>query len=99
MRGSPTSGHPLIPSAPKFRTEIAALFRAWGVVMGTANDHYRSAEDCIVNAQRSETDGDRALWLMLARSWVQLAEDAARDPAEFAGSSEAIPEAAAPDEE
>jgi hypothetical protein len=29
-------------------------------------------------AQRSEDDGDKALWLTLAQSWVRLAEHVAR---------------------
>jgi hypothetical protein len=46
-------------------------------MMGTTQDHRRYAEQCVVMAQRSEDDNDKALWLTLAQSWVRLAEHVA----------------------
>ncbi len=48
--------------------------------MGTAQDHRRYAEECVAMAQRADDDGDKALWLTLAQSWVRLAEHVARGP-------------------
>ena len=48
--------------------------------MGTSLDHRRHAEECVVMAQRADDDGDKALWLTLAQSWVRLAEHVARGP-------------------
>jgi hypothetical protein len=48
--------------------------------MGTSENHRRYAEECVVMAQRSENDTDKALWLTLAQSWVRLAEHVARGP-------------------
>jgi hypothetical protein len=42
--------------------------------MGTIQDHRRYAEECVAMAQLSQDDGDKALWLTLAQSWVRLAE-------------------------
>lgn len=54
--------------------------------MGTESDHRRHAEECVARARRSDDDGDKALWLTLAQSWVRLAEHVARvgtDPADL----------------
>ncbi|MGH6673205.1 MAG: hypothetical protein ACRECV_14690 [Xanthobacteraceae bacterium] len=48
--------------------------------MGTTQDHRRHAEECVAMAQRSDDEGDKALWLTLAQSWVRLAEHVARGP-------------------
>lgn len=45
--------------------------------MGTPQDHRKCAEECVAMARLSQADGDRALWLTLAQSWVRLAEHAA----------------------
>jgi len=45
--------------------------------MGTAFDHRRSAEECVAMARLSDDNGDKALWLTLAQSWVRLAEHVA----------------------
>jgi hypothetical protein len=45
--------------------------------MGTAEDHRKWAEGCVAMAWAAEDHKDRALWLMLAQSWVRLAEDVA----------------------
>jgi len=42
--------------------------------MGTIQDHRKCAEDCFAMAQLSRDEGDKALWLTLAQSWVSLAE-------------------------
>jgi len=46
--------------------------------MGMERNHRRHAEECVAMAQRSEDDGDKALWPTLAQSWVRLAEHVAR---------------------
>jgi hypothetical protein len=46
--------------------------------MGTTRDHRRYAEECVAMAQRADDEGDKALWLTLAQSWVRLAEHVAR---------------------
>lgn len=46
--------------------------------MGTTQDHRKCAEECVAMARRSDDDGDKALWLTLAQSWVRLAEHVAR---------------------
>lgn len=48
--------------------------------MGTTRDHRRCAEECVVMARLADDEGDKALWLTLAQSWVRLAEHAARGP-------------------
>jgi hypothetical protein len=48
--------------------------------MGTTANHRRYAEECVVMAQRSEHESDKALWLTLAQSWMRLAEHVARGP-------------------
>ncbi len=45
--------------------------------METTQDHREYAEDCVMMALTSEHDSDKTLWLILARSWVRLAEQAA----------------------
>ena len=45
--------------------------------MGTSADHRRCAEACVAMARASDDDKDKALWLTLAQSWVQLAEHVA----------------------
>jgi hypothetical protein len=47
-------------------------------VMGTPQDHRKCAEECVAMARLSPADGDKALWLTLAQSWVRLAEHVAR---------------------
>jgi hypothetical protein len=42
-------------------------------------------------AQRADDDGDKALWLTLAQSWVRLAEHVARGPFHVYGDDEEIP--------
>jgi hypothetical protein len=44
---------------------------------GTTLDHRRCAEECVAMARLAEHDGDKALWLTLAQSWVRLAEHVA----------------------
>lgn len=46
--------------------------------MGTAFDHRRSAEECVAMARLADDNGDKALWLALAHSWVMLAEHVSR---------------------
>ena len=46
--------------------------------MGTTRDHRRYAEECVAMARLSDDDGDKALWLTLAQSWVRLAEHVAQ---------------------
>jgi len=48
--------------------------------MGTTQDHRRYAEECVAMARRADDEGDKALWLTLAQSWVRLAEHVARGP-------------------
>lgn len=42
--------------------------------MGTPQDHWKHAEECVAMARLARGDGDRALWLTLAQSWARLAE-------------------------
>ena len=46
--------------------------------MGTIQDHRKCAEECVAMARLSQGEGDKALWLTLAQSWVRLAEHVAR---------------------
>ncbi len=46
--------------------------------MGTTQDHRKCAEECVAMARLAHDDGDKALWLTLAQSWVRLAEHVAR---------------------
>lgn len=42
-------------------------------------DQYRSnAEDCLRMAETAQDEQDKPLWATLARSWLQLADDAER---------------------
>ena len=66
--------------------------------MGTTQDHRRYAEECVVMAQRSDEDSDKALWLTLAQSWVRLAEHVARGP-HLTDDAEAVGDAASADED
>jgi hypothetical protein len=61
--------------------------------MGTALDHRRYAEECVAMAQRADDEGDKALWLTLAQSWVRLAEHVARGPSPLSGDGEDSAEA------
>jgi len=61
--------------------------------MGTSLDHRRHAEECVAMAQRADDDGDKALWLTLAQSWVRLAEHVARGR-QLADEAEESPDAA-----
>ena len=45
----------------------------------TSIDIYRAnAEDCMRLAASDDAENDRPLWATLARSWLQLAEEAGR---------------------
>ena len=57
--------------------------------MGTPRDHRRYAEECVAMARLSNDDGDKALWLTLAQSWVRLAEHVAR-ASQFCGDGDEI---------
>ncbi len=46
--------------------------------MGTSEDHRKWAEECVAMARATDDHNDKALWLTLAQSWVQLAEHVAR---------------------
>jgi hypothetical protein len=59
--------------------------------MGTRQDHRRYAEECVAMAQRADDDGDKALWLTLAQSWVRLAEHVGRGPFHVYADGEEIP--------
>jgi putative IMPACT (imprinted ancient) family translation regulator len=50
--------------------------------MGTIQEHRNHAAHCIARAEMSETEGDKALWLTLAQSWVRLAEHVSRQAEE-----------------
>jgi len=56
----------------------------------TTQDHRKYAEECVAMARLADADGDKALWLTLAQSWVRLAEHVAR--------AESQPSAATSDE-
>jgi len=45
--------------------------------MGTVGNHRRCAEECVAKARAAADDTDKVLWLMLAQSWLRLAEDVA----------------------
>jgi hypothetical protein len=69
----------MIPPLPQLAIQIRSVLRQSGYgVMGTIKDHRKCAEECFAMAQLSRDDGDRALWLTLAQSWVRLAEHVAR---------------------
>lgn len=42
--------------------------------MGTPQDHWKRAEQCVTMAQAADDHSDKALWLILAQSWVRLAQ-------------------------
>jgi hypothetical protein len=44
----------------------------------TTQDHRKCAEECVAMARLADAEGDKALWLTLAQSWVRLAEHVAR---------------------
>jgi hypothetical protein len=52
--------------------------------MRTTQDHRKCAEECIAMARAADDDGDKALWVTLAQSWVRLAEHVARTGAAHA---------------
>jgi hypothetical protein len=45
--------------------------------MGNNRDHRKCAEECVAMARASEDIKDKALWIMLAQSWVRLADHVA----------------------
>ena len=47
------------------------------MTMGTM-EHRKCAEECVAMAELSDDNKDKLLWLVLAQSWVRLADDAAR---------------------
>lgn len=61
--------------------------------MRTTADHRRYAQECVARAQRAEGESDKALWLTLAQSWVQLAEQVARSASQLGGDTEKMSEA------
>ena len=46
--------------------------------MNSIEEYRVQAEDCLRIAQTAEDERDRSLWVTLAQSWLQLAEDATR---------------------
>ena len=97
---SPLFGHPLIPPLPNSKHDTSCRHvRVAGSIMGTTQDHRRHAEECVAMAQRSDDDGDKALWLTLAQSWVRLAEHVARGPAYAEGEAVEIAEIGSAGEE
>jgi hypothetical protein len=73
----------ILPSGHPARAAVAGSYanrvvvRVGMGVMGSPQDHRKYAEECVAMARLSQADGDRALWLTLAQSWVRLAEHAA----------------------
>lgn len=65
--------------------------------MGTAQDHRRWAEECLAMARSSQLDGDKALWLTLAQSWVRLAEHVTRAGLDFSEEASGADDELAPD--
>jgi hypothetical protein len=47
------------------------------MTMGTM-EHRKRAEECVAMAELSGDNTDKLLWLVLAQSWVRLAEDVTR---------------------
>lgn len=45
--------------------------------MEIIQDHQKCAEECVMMALSSQRYSDKALWLILAQSWAQLAEQVA----------------------
>jgi hypothetical protein len=70
------SGDPAYAAVAGFNGGCVGVSVGTGV-MGTPQDHRKCAEECVAMARLSQADGDRALWLTLAQSWVRLAEHAA----------------------
>jgi hypothetical protein len=100
MRSLPEFRPSLILDAPLLHVGIPAVskFASGEIPMGTAFDHRRSAEECVAMARLSDDNGDKALWLALAQSWVKLAEhvsrietDAALHDESLEGAEEACP--------
>ena len=46
--------------------------------MGNDRDHRKCAEECVAMAQASDDANDKALWITLAQSWLQLGEHVER---------------------
>jgi hypothetical protein len=65
--------------------------------MGTARDHRRCAEECVVMAQRAEDDSAKVLWLTLALSWVRLSEHVSHSSSWLQHGVEKIPAVASAD--
>jgi hypothetical protein len=81
----PRFRHAIIAPLPKSGNDISRLALRRGSIMGTSEDHRRHAEECVAMAQLADDDGDKALWLTLAQSWVRLAEHVARGPLRLLG--------------
>jgi hypothetical protein len=62
----------------RLQSAPVSKFASGEIPMGTAFDHRRSAEECVAMARLSDDNGDKALWLALAQSWVKLAEHVSR---------------------
>jgi hypothetical protein len=62
----------------RLQSASVSKFASGEIPMGTAFDHRRSAEECVAMARLSDDNGDKALWLALAQSWVKLAEHVSR---------------------
>jgi hypothetical protein len=45
--------------------------------MENNRDHRKCAEECVAMARASDDVKDKALWIMLAQSWVRLADHVA----------------------
>jgi hypothetical protein len=61
-------------------------------------DHRRVAAACVAIARAANDDTDKALWLMLAQSWVRLAEHIAGSAAgECRAEEEDVPALQAPE--
>lgn len=81
----------VLPFDDPFSAAVAQWNRAWSCVvcvggdaMGTVLDHRRCAEECTARARLAEDNGEKALWLALAQSWVRLAEQVAHAEAGLA---------------
>jgi hypothetical protein len=61
--------------------------------MEITQGHQTYADKCVTLALSSEDDVDKALWLTLAQSWVQLGEQVAHVKGEliYAGSDPLLP--------
>jgi hypothetical protein len=49
-----------------------------GVIMDTIELYRAQADDCLRRADSDTNENDKPLWVTLAQSWLQLAEDADR---------------------